>query len=198
MSNMNGVRSEIWYKRIHLKVSKAWRVIGMAWMFCTIGFYVFWKNNYFLLCIVNNEWMLSDETYMKSHVAWSNSRDALLSGVRSRGYEIKWNPLPSRRWCWLLSAADADEWVGLYKVICRSFYVKGLVWFDCLVLSGFEKIIIFYVCLVYIWSMKFMYRLYEFYEMLCWSGGLEIWRVYWKRLIWIPESGEGYYWCAVS
>lgn len=56
-----------------------------------------------------------------------------------------------------------------------------------------EKIIIFYVCLVYICSMKFMYRLYEFYETLCWTGGLEFWRVYWKRLMWIPESGEGYY-----
>lgn len=74
--------------------------------------------------------MLSDETYMKSHVAWSNSRDALLSGVRSRDYEIKWNPLPSRRWCWLLSAADADEWVGLYKVICQIILCEriGMVW----------------------------------------------------------------------
>lgn len=37
-----------------------------------------------------------------------------------------------------------------------------------------------YVLFIYIYSMKFMYRLYEFYEMLCLTGGLEFWRVYWK------------------
>lgn len=42
-------------------------------------------------------------------------------------------------------------------------------------LSGFEKIIIFYICLVDILMVKFMYHLYEFYEMLLdrRSGDLE-------------------------
>lgn len=84
--------SLIWMLRVlksEAKGSKAWRRIGMLWRFCAIGFYVFWKNNYFFICNINNERMRSEGTYMKSHDAWWISRDALLSGVILKSNAIR-------------------------------------------------------------------------------------------------------------
>ena len=108
-----------------VKGSESWRRIGMAWRFCAIGFYVFWKNNYFFFYYVimsecyRTKLIWNRMTTDGSHeMIWDDlwdliARDALLSGcVNLKSNEIRCR---RRRWWWsrLLSAAAAVE----YKLV---------------------------------------------------------------------------------
>jgi hypothetical protein len=125
---LDDVGVSLWYEWCDLNSR---RQIGMAWMFCAIGFYVIWKNNYFF----NNERMRLDGTH------WFMMRTI----SHDENHEMLYHQ-DVRFWNQMLSAAVEVEGVDCYP---PPLSTTSISW-------SLKKIIIFYwglsLCLTYVES----------------------------------------------